>query len=69
MHAVTILKIFAVAQGLTFGALAGAIIGFFSLPLTKSFFPLAIVGATFACALIGGAVSGIHLLHRRHVAA
>jgi hypothetical protein len=67
MHAITILKLFALSQGLTFGALAGAILSIVSLPLTRDFFPLAILLMTGLCAGVGLIASAIRLQARhRH---
>lgn len=65
MHAMTILKIFALSQGLTFGALAGAILSVFSLPITRDFFPLALLVATLACAGVGLVTAALRMQRKR----
>jgi hypothetical protein len=66
MHTVTILKLFMLSQGATFGALAGAILGVASLPLTSGFFPLAVLAATAFCSVAGIGVT-IFQIKRKHM--
>lgn len=59
-----ILKVFALSQGFALGALAGAILSILSLPLTRDFFPLAMLVLTGLCAGVGMLTAAVRLKTR-----
>jgi ABC-type uncharacterized transport system permease subunit len=65
MHSVTILKVFVLSQGLTFGALTGALLGVFSIPLTGSYFPLAVLVATAVSACVGLVIAAARMRQKQ----
>lgn len=61
MHAITVLKIFALSQGVTFGAFIGAVLSVASLPVTRDFFPAAMLGLTVVGSLLGLITAAVRL--------